>query len=92
MAIIFFISRLPVVPHKTVAEVSNIETNQKGGWVIVMHEWQSEPIDGSKDGWGSEALSLARSPSISLSLSVSVHLEVSCSEVVVSTGVVVVLL
>ena len=53
----------PVVPHNAAAE------NLSERWVVVMHGSQSEPIDGPKDGWGSEVLSL--SPSLPLSLYVT---------------------
>ena len=41
---------IPVVPHKSVAEVSNIGNLQEG-LVVVNHGWQSESADGPKGGW-----------------------------------------
>ena len=73
------------------------DTKQEERWVFVMHGWQSESTDGSKDGWGSESLPLSHSlrhllsVPLYLSLSLSVYLSlVWCSEVVVVTVVVVV--
>ena len=75
------------------------DTKQEERWAFVMHGWQSESTDGSKDGWGSESLPLPLSHSLRhllsvplyLSLSLSVYLSlVWCSEVVVVTVVVVV--
>ena len=45
------IIKLPVVPHKAVAEVSKIGHYRGGELVIVMHGWQSESTDGPKGGW-----------------------------------------
>ena len=41
---------IPVVPHKPVAEVSEIGNLQEG-LVVATHGWQSESIDGPKGGW-----------------------------------------
>ena len=41
---------IPVVPHKAVAEVSEIGNLQER-LVVVNQEWQSESTDGSKGGW-----------------------------------------
>ena len=40
---------IPVVPHKSVAEVSNIGNLQEG-LVVVNHGWQSESSDGPTGG------------------------------------------
>ena len=41
---------LPAVPHKAVAEVSEIG-NRKERLIVVNHRWQSEFTDGPKGGW-----------------------------------------
>jgi len=44
------VHKIPVVPHKAVAEVSKIG-NLKERLVVVNHEWQSESSDGPTGGW-----------------------------------------
>ena len=44
------VADVPVVPHKAVAEVSNI-ANYRRGLVVVSHGWQSKSTGGSKSGW-----------------------------------------
>ena len=41
---------LPAVPHKAVAEVSEIG-NRKERLIVVNHRWQSEFTNGPKGGW-----------------------------------------
>ena len=48
--IMLFYIVIPVVPHKSVAEVSNIGNLQER-LVVVNHGWQSESTDGPTGGW-----------------------------------------
>ena len=70
---------IPVGLLKTVAEVSKIGNLQESV-VVVMRGWQSEPIDGSKGGWGSDfsrplpvSFSSSPSPSPSPSIDQSIY-------------------
>ena len=58
---------IPVVPHKAVAEVSNIGNLQER-LVVVNPGWQSESTDGPKGAWGLLSFSLFLSLSLTLYL------------------------
>ena len=47
---IYIFVYIPVVPHKTVAELSKI-SNLSERLLVLKHEWQSEHTEGSKGGW-----------------------------------------
>ena len=59
--------KLPVVPHKAVAEVSKIG-NLSERLVVVNQGWQSEATDGLKGAWGLLYFSLFLSFSLCFSI------------------------
>ena len=48
--LILFVTHIPVVPHKAVAEGSKTG-NLEDRLVVVNHGWQTESTDGPKGGW-----------------------------------------
>ena len=75
---IYIFVYIPVVPHKTVAELSKI-SNLSERLLVLKHEWQSEHTEGSKGGWSVGLIYLSVCLSTCLPVYLSIYLSVQLS-------------
>ena len=72
---IYIFVYIPVVPHKTVAELSKI-SNLSERLLVLKHEWQSEHTEGSKGGWSVGLIYLSVCLFVCLPVYLSIYLSV----------------